>query len=137
MRGEQIMVEETTFQERATGLEDVTRSVRALARTARHLGEATADVAERELAMAISISEQIRDGIFSDEALKKSRGTGVMVNLRQDAHRALDLVADVGTIAVNSALDFLERFTDQPRRAIQARPAEPVVRVEVKKAARG
>jgi hypothetical protein len=137
MRGEQIMVEETTFQERRTGLEDVTRSVRALARTARGLGSATADVAERELAMAITISEQLRDGVFSEAAIKKSRQGGVMASLRQDAHRTVDLVADVGTIAFNSVLDFFENFADQPRRPIEVRPTEPVVRVEPKATKRG
>ncbi len=104
--------------ETKVGLEDVTRSVRALLRTSRQLGVSTLDVAERELAMAISISESIRDDIVSREALERARHQGVMARFRHDTHRVVDLVMDASSIAVNSSLDFLENFADQRRQPL-------------------
>lgn len=106
------------LEEKPTGLEDVTRSVRALARATRSVGESAADVIERELAMAINISEQIRDRVISPDMLAEARSEGLPARLREDAHRALDLVADVGSIAYTSLLEFLERFTDERRPAL-------------------
>ncbi len=99
----------------AVGLEDVTRSVRALLRSGRSLGTSTLEVAERELAMAISISESIRDDIVTREALERARHQGVMARLRQDGHSVVDLVMDASTIAVYGGLDFLENFADRRR----------------------
>jgi hypothetical protein len=98
-----------------TGLEDVTRSIRGLLRMARRLGESTADVAERELAMAIRISEQIRDNIISEKALERARNERLSAQLRQDARRVVDLVADAGSLVFVSMLDFLENFADEDR----------------------
>ena len=106
---------ESVVKEQPTGLEDVTRSVRAVIRASRAVGEASADVLERELAMAISISEQIRDNVFSEKMLEKARTEGLPARLRSDAHRALDLAADAGAIVYNSALTFLENFADERR----------------------
>jgi hypothetical protein len=97
------------------GLEDLTRSVRALLRSGRSLSTSTLEVAERELAMAIGISESIRDDIVTRESLQRARHKGVMASFRNDGHRMVDLIMDVGSIAVNSGLDFLENFADQHR----------------------
>ena len=109
---------ESVVTEAPTGLEDVTRSVRAVLRATRSVGEASADVLERELAMAINISEQIRDNIVSEKMLKEARTVGLPARLREDAHRALDLVADTGAIFYNSALTFLEKFADERRQPL-------------------
>jgi len=106
---------ESVVKEQPTGLEDVTRSVRAVMRASRAVGEASADVLERELAMAISISEKIRDNVFSEKMLEEARTEGLPARLRSDAHRALDLAADAGAIVYNSALAFLENFADERR----------------------
>jgi len=106
---------ESVVKEQPTGLEDVTRSIRAVMRASRAVGEASADVLERELAMAISISEQIRDNVFSEKMLEEARTEGLPARLRSDAHRALDLAADAGAIVYNSALAFLENFADERR----------------------
>ncbi len=106
---------ESVVNEQPTGLEDVVRSVRAVVRASRAVGEASADVLERELAMAISISEQIRDNVFSEKMLEEARAEGLPARLRSDAHRALDLAADAGAIVYNSALTFLENFADERR----------------------
>ena len=109
---------ESVVTEKPTGLEDVTRSVRAVLRATRSVGEASADVLERELAMAINISEQIRDNVVSEKMLKEARTEGLPARLREDAHRALDLVADTGAIFYNSALAFLEKFADERRQPL-------------------
>lgn len=109
---------ESVVTEKPTGLEDVTRSVRAVLRATRSVGEASADVLERELAMAINISEQIRDNVVSEKMLKEARTEGLPARLREDAHRALDLVADTGAIFYNNALTFLEKFADERRQPL-------------------
>ena len=100
------------------GLEDVTRSMRALLRTTRNLGAASLDVIERELAMAISISEKIRDELVTPQALERSRKQGTVTQFRSDAHRTVDLAFDAGALVFTSALDFLEKFADTRREAL-------------------
>ena len=90
-------------------------TLRKLDRTSRDLGESTFDVAERELAMAIQVSAQIRDSTLSEKALERARTEGVTARLRQDAHQAVDIAADLGSILYTSGLDFLERFADDRR----------------------
>ncbi len=108
-------VAESVVKEEPTGLEDVTRSLRALLRTTRGLGVATTEVIERELAMAIRISEQMRDKVVSPEALREARRHGLIASFRSDAHHAVDLAADAGGVLFNSLLGFLENFADQRR----------------------
>lgn len=98
-----------------TGLEDVVQSVRALARATRAVGLDAGQVLERELAMAITISERLRDSTISREALEKSRQQPLAAALRRDAHRALDLVADAAGVAVVSSFDLLGGFIDERR----------------------
>ncbi|VAW95834.1 hypothetical protein MNBD_GAMMA20-2213 [hydrothermal vent metagenome] len=118
---------ESVVNEQPTGLEDVVRSVRAVVRASRAVGEASADVLERELAMAISISEQIRDNVFSEKMLQEARTEGLPARLRSDAHRALDLAADAGAIVYNSALAFLENFADERRAPLASLHAAPTI----------
>ena len=110
----------SVIKEQPTGLGDVTRSVRAVVRATRTVGEASADVLERELAMAISISEQIRDNVISEKMLEKTRTDGLPARLRTDAHRTVDLIADIGSILYNSALTFLEKYADDRRPALES-----------------
>ena len=102
-------------EEMGTGLEDVVRSLRELTRTGRELATSTTDVLEREIAMAISISEDIQASFIRPEALEEIRTAGVAGRLRGDAHRALDLAADTVVIASLSVIRLAERFADQPR----------------------
>ncbi|MDO8706681.1 MAG: hypothetical protein Q7J84_17225 [Sulfuricaulis sp.] len=103
------------FEETPTGLEDVIRSVRALARTTRSLTEEAGHVAERELAMAITISEQLRDNVLNKEGLERARAEKLPAKLRQDAHRMVDLFADVAAVAFATTVRFVENFTDERR----------------------
>lgn len=101
-----------------TGLEDVMRSVRALAKQSRLLVESAAGVAERELAMALSAAEELRDSVVSREALEKARDMELMSRLRSDAHRAVDLGVDALAATYVFGVQVVERFIDQPRTAI-------------------
>ncbi|MBL6750748.1 MAG: hypothetical protein ISP90_09515 [Nevskia sp.] len=105
------------------GIEDVVRSVRELARSTRTVGLDAANIVERELAMVISISERIRDTTLSPEILHKSRSKPLPAALRRDAHRALDLVADVASVAFVSASDFVEALLDERRPALSVTAA--------------
>ena len=108
----------TETQAQNVGLEDVAQSVRGLLRSTRNLGTSSLEVVERELAMAISISEQIRDGLVTPQALERSRKQGLISQFRNDAHRTVDLAIDAGGLVFNTALDFLEKFADTRRRPL-------------------
>jgi hypothetical protein len=104
----------------ASGLEDVVRSARAIARTARNLGEDSANLVEREMAMAIKISNQLLDDVISKESLEEARHQPLAAKLRQDAHDTVSLMADVGSVLFLTATRFLENFADEPRSQKQA-----------------
>lgn len=111
--------------EKPTGLEDVVRSVRVLARSARNLGVASAEVVERELAMAISISAQLRDDVISKAMLEEARREELPAKLRKDAHDTVNLLADAGAVLFLAATRFLENFADQRRPPLNA-PSQAV-----------
>jgi hypothetical protein len=114
--------ETPTVNEPRTGLEDVVRSVRELARSARTLAERSGSVLERELAMAITLAERIRDDVVSPQMLEEARKEELPAQLRQDAHRAIDLAFDVGAVLYVSTIKFVEGFVDEPRPALAASP---------------
>lgn len=99
----------------STGLEDVVRSVRVLARQARELVEQTGGVAERELAMALTVAEELRDRVVSKEKLEESRAQPLLKALRVDAHRAVDLGFDAAALSYTVAVEAVETFLDRPR----------------------
>ena len=99
----------------AIGLEELVRSMRGLARSTRSLGESTFEVAQREIGMAIRISEQLRDAVITESALQKARKSPLASVTRQDAHRLVDLIADTGTVLTQTVVEFVERFVDDPR----------------------
>ncbi len=98
-----------------TGLDDVTRSVRTLARSSRDLLTDAGGVLERELAMAVSVSERLRDEAISKERLKEARSGGIQSGLRESAHRVVDLVADAFGVATVTVSRFSETMIEQPR----------------------
>lgn len=99
----------------AAGLEDVTAAVRVLARNSRDLVTDAGAVLEREMAMAIEMSERLRDETVSRQLLKQARSLRVQADLRDDAHRVVDLVADAIGVASVSVVRFAERMADEPR----------------------
>jgi hypothetical protein len=98
-----------------SGLEDVTRAVRTLARSSRDLLTEAGGVLERELAMAVAVSERLRDQAVSDELLRDARLIRVQSGLRGSAHRVVDLVADAVGVATVIVLRFGEAMVDEPR----------------------
>ncbi len=109
------MTNTETLRRDAAGLEDVIHSARVLARQARGLAESAGGVAERELAMALTIAEQLRDRVISSDALQHARSHELIGRFRQDAHRAVDLVFDGGAAAYVFGTDLVESFLDRPR----------------------
>lgn len=102
-----------------TGLEDVLRAARQLARETRGLAESTAGVLERELAMALTVAESLRDRLVSPQALEQSRAHPLMARLRTDAHRAVELGMDVIATGYVFGVDLVENFVDRPRPTVE------------------
>ena len=100
------------------GLEDVTRALRVLTRNGRDLVTDVGEVLEREVAMAVSISERLRDESVSKELLKDARAGKLQGGFRDSSHRIVDLVADAMGVATVSTVRFGERIADQPRRRL-------------------
>jgi hypothetical protein len=105
----------TTSTSPAAGLEDLTRSVRVLARSSRELLTDAGGVLERELAMVVEVSERLRDETVSEELLREGREVRVLSGLRRSAHSVVDLAADAVGVATVSAVRFGEAMVDQPR----------------------
>ena len=101
------------------GLEDVLRSARQLARESRGLAESTAGVLERELAMALTVAESLRDKLVSPAALEQSRAHPLMARLRTDAHRVVELGMDALATSYVFGVDLVENFVDRPRPEIE------------------
>lgn len=99
----------------AAGLQDLTRSVRVLARSSRDLINDAGGVLERELAMVVEVSERLRDQTVSEELLREGREVRVLSGLRRSAHSFVDLAADAVGVATVSAVRFGEAMVDQPR----------------------
>lgn len=95
-----------------TGIEDVIRAVRELARRSRHLVEDAAGVAERRLAVALTAAEQMRDAVTSAKALEEARAQPVLARLRADAHRGIDLGMDFVATAYVFSVRAVEGFVD-------------------------
>jgi hypothetical protein len=107
------MADQTTRD--AAGLEDVVRSVRVLAKQARLLVEEAGGVAERELAMVLTVAESSRNRLLAAETLEKNRAHPLFKQLRSDAHRAVDLGFDAIVTVYGFAVETVENFLDQPR----------------------
>jgi hypothetical protein len=101
-------------QRDAAGLADVVRSVGVLAKHARELVEQTGGVIERELAMVLTTTEDVRDRVMSKEALEKARQQTLLNSLRQDAHRAVNLAFDAAATVYVFGVDIVERVLDRP-----------------------
>lgn len=104
-----------------TGLEDVLASVRHLARQTRGLAEEAGAVLERELAMALSVAESLRDKVVSPKALEQARAHPLLARLRQDAHRAVDIGMDAVATGYVFGVELVETVVDRPRPALTVR----------------
>lgn len=103
-----------------TGLEDVLRAVRNLARQSRGLAEDAAGVLERELAMGLSVAEALRDKVISAKALEQARAHPLLSRVRSDAHRAVDLSMDALSTGYVFGVDLVESVIDRPRTELPA-----------------
>ena len=106
-----------------TGLEDVLVAVRNLARQTRGLAEDSAGVLERELAMALTVAESLRDKVVSAKALEQARAHPLLSRVRNDAHRAVDLGMDALSTTYVFGVELVETVVDRPRPALAARSA--------------
>jgi hypothetical protein len=103
------------------GVEDVTRAVRQVARSSRDLVTDVGETLERELAMAVSISERLRDETVSPHTLSEARSLRVQSGVRDSAHRVVDLIADAVGVASLTIARFGERMADEARPQPHAR----------------
>lgn len=104
-----------------TGLEDVIVAVRNLARQTRGLAEDAGGVLERELAMALSVAESLRDKVVSAKALEQARAHPLLSRVRVDAHRAVDLGMDALSTGYVFGVELVETVVDKPRPALATR----------------
>lgn len=96
----------------------VTDSLKVLARNSRDLLTDVGNVLERELAMAVSLSERLRDESVSAKILAEARAGKLQAGLRDSSHRIVDLVADAVGVAAVSAVRFGDQLVDQPRKRL-------------------
>lgn len=106
-----------------TGLEDVLVAVRNLARQTRGLAEDSVGVLERELAMALTVAESLRDKVVSAKALEQARAHPLLARVRNDAHRAVDLGMDALSTTYVFGVELVETVVDRPRPALVVRSA--------------
>ncbi len=105
------------------GLEDVLVAVRKLARQTRSLAEDSVGVLERELAMALTVAESLRDKVVSAKALEQARAHPLLARVRSDAHRAVDLGMDALSTTYVFGVELVETAIDRPRSALTVRSA--------------
>ena len=105
----------TILQESA---DDIARSLGSLVDSSFRLAETGAEVMERELAMVIRLSQRVRDQVISAELLETARKQPIPARFREDAHAVVDLMADLGAVAFQSSLNFIEGLTGRPPRPI-------------------
>jgi hypothetical protein len=109
----------------ARGVEDLTRTARQVVRSGRDLITDVGEILERELAMAVSISERLRDQTVSQQMLSEARSLRVQSSVRESAHHIVDLIADAVGVTTLTIARFGERLADEPRPPLHAREAQP------------
>jgi hypothetical protein len=107
-----------------TGLEDLTRTAGQVARSGRDLITDVGEMLERELAMAVSISERLRDQTVSQQMLSEARSLRVQSSVRDSAHHIVDLIADAVGVTTLTIARFGEQLADEPRPPLRARQAQ-------------
>jgi len=95
------------------GLDDLIASLQAVTRGGGRLAVSGGNLVEREVNMAVSLSEDVRDSIFSTQALKDARAQPLNGRLRTDGHRIVDLLVDIGGVTVHGALRAADTFFAQ------------------------
>ena len=104
------------------GADDIARSLSSLVDSSFHLAETGAEVIERELAMVIRLSERVRDQVISADLLEQARKQPIPAKFRADAHAVVDLAADLGAIAFQSTVNFIDGLTGRSPAPVKAVP---------------
>ena len=105
----------TTERDESTLSRDIERDIDDMLTALRSVGHsggtvirASGNALERELDMAVRLSEQIRDSVISPAALAEARENEFSAQMRADAHRLVDLVADFSGVAVLQVAHFAD-----------------------------
>lgn len=97
-------------RENLGGLENVRAAARDLAERVRDTGIALGEFADRELAFAVGLAEDIRDKTVSAELMKEARALPVVSGFRATTHRVVDLGFDAVAVGVKVGGDALDDF---------------------------
>jgi hypothetical protein len=73
---------------------------------------------ERELNMAIRLSEQIRDSVLTAKSIEQARAQKLNKSLRADGHRIVDVLADVTGVAAAAAVRLADGLLVASRAAV-------------------
>lgn len=104
-------------------VEEVFASLRSLTHSGRTVVTAGGTALERELNMAIRLSEQVRDSMITAKTLKEAREQKLNISLRADGHRIVDLAADIGGVAALAAGRIADGLLTTPRLLADGAPA--------------
>jgi hypothetical protein len=95
------------------GIDDILASLHSVTRAGGRVVVTGGSLLEREINMAIRLSEDVRDSLFSAEALEEARARPLNHRLRSDGYRLVDLLADVGGVTVHGAIRVADTFFAQ------------------------
>jgi len=95
------------------GIDDILAALQSVTRSGGRVAVTGGNLVEREINLAISLSEDVRGSLFSAEALEEARAQPLNRRLRSDGHRFVDLAVDVGGVTVHGALRAAESFFAQ------------------------
>jgi len=93
------------------GADDIARSLGLLLDSSFQLAETGAEVIQRELAMVIRLSERVRDQVISADLLEQARKQPIPAKFRASAHAAVDMAADLGAVAFQLSVNFIDGLT--------------------------
>jgi hypothetical protein len=96
-----------------SGLDDLLKSLETVTKGGGRLAVSGGNLIEREIRMAVGLSDQIRDSVFSSEALDEVRAQPLYGRLRSDGYRVVDLLADVGGITAQGIIRAADGFFAQ------------------------
>lgn len=115
---EKAMQEKTSTKQdtiEREGLASVIDTATDLAAQLRDVSVSAAKVAEREIAMVVSVAENSRDQLVSEKTLREARAMEVLRPLRESAHRGGDIVFDAAAVVLRVGVDAVEQYFTTPR----------------------
>jgi hypothetical protein len=113
--------DESTFsRDIERDIDDMLKALRSVGRSGGTVVNASGNALERELDMAIRLSEEIRDSVINPATLAEARQQRFHEQLRADAHRLIDIIADFGGVAALQMVRFADGFLGSRRAATTA-----------------